>query len=65
MTLLLRYVVEAYFNKSFTASKKCKCLSDADKRVSAMKGVHYPDGNKKYSKFIVYDENDKIIKVYG
>lgn len=60
----LRYIVEGKFAATFTASEKVKSQDDANRMVFSLKLLNQKEGYMKYSGFILYDNDNKIIHRY-
>lgn len=62
--MILRYSVETKFSRSFTASKKVKDLNHAINSIKLLQRVNKKVNHTQYNNFVVYTDNDLIIKRY-
>lgn len=58
----LRYTIEGKFSATFTATKIVKHEGEAIRVALSLLMLNQKEGYKMYSSFILYDNNDQIIK---
>lgn len=61
----LRYIVESSFIPSFTSSKSVNSVEEADIKVEAMRHIKTTHGDKKYTNFLLYSDDEILIKNYS
>lgn len=60
--MILRYIVETTFSKTFTVSKSIKNRKQLEKIIKSLKNINIKCGYKKYSNAILYNDNNEEIE---